>query len=72
MPSEDWPQDAAMYGLLEEWWSKHFNAKQLTELKTELQTMPKAGNDERWGYVRAQLGLADSGEHAGETFVTAN
>jgi hypothetical protein len=57
MPPAGWPQDAAMYGLLVEWWSKHFNAKQLTELETELQTMPKCEHDERWGYVRAQLGV---------------
>ena len=57
VPPDGWPQDFMMYGLLPEWWSKHFNVEKLAELETELQTLPKCDNDERWGFVGASLGV---------------
>jgi hypothetical protein len=72
MPPKSWPQDAAIYGLLFDWWSRYFNVEQLAELETELRTLPTCGNDERWGFVKAQLGLLNDWGHTGETFVTVN
>jgi hypothetical protein len=57
MPPQGWPQDAAIYGLLLEWWGKHFNVEQAKELEAELERLPKCDNDERWGFIRAKLGV---------------
>ena len=62
MPPDGWPQDAEMYGLIyETWWNKHFNGEQVTKLETELQNLPRCGNDERWGFLRAKFDLEDRG-----------
>jgi hypothetical protein len=70
MPPEGWLQDATIYGLLFDWWSKYFNEEQLLQLERELQTLPKCDNDERWGFIRAHLGWLDDWGNAGERFIT--
>jgi hypothetical protein len=45
------------YGLLLEWWGKYFNVGQAKELEAELERLPKCDNDERWGFIRAKLGV---------------
>ena len=36
---------------------KYFNVDQAKELEAELQRLPKCDNDERWGFIRAKLGV---------------
>ena len=63
MPLQSWPQDAEMYGLIyEKWWDQHFNGDYLTKLEAELHMLPKCGNDERWGFLRAKFDSEDDGK----------